>query len=437
MTDTDAIGIVVSRPDQASVHIGERLLEIADWDEVDAGHYRREGFEIREFDEWHLELDDPASQFGDISFLVVASRHSGETGPLLSAHFTGNFGKAEYGGASRELARACPGALRDVIGALDENAPVKYDIAMECTHHGPTDYGAPAMYVELGSGPDEWNDTAGADAVASSILALEGVSPTADRTLVAFGGNHYAPRATRILRETEFAVGHVAADWSLDALGDPAEHRDVLVQVFERSGANCAIFEGDYPVVEEVVRDLGYRVVSETWVRQTSGLDPGLVEDLEVALSPVEDGLRFGQGARGDGADSFLVVDVPKDLIEECQGIDRARTLSVFDQRAIAYETKENGNRVGDRAALAGRDAWDAIVEALVEILETAYETVRRDGDVIVAERTSFDPALAAEQNVPEGPKFGRLAEGEAVEVEGETVEPDEVKTREIHRFSV
>ena len=130
------IAIVVSRADSASERIGDHLLDLADWERREDGSrpdaegggtvYSREGFELREFDALHLEIEDAVEAFGDSDspdLLVFASRHSGDTGPLLTAHFTGNFGPAEYGGVEGGLAEACPNAHARLLEAFEEYAP--------------------------------------------------------------------------------------------------------------------------------------------------------------------------------------------------------------------------------------------------------------------------------------------------------------------------
>ena len=437
------LAIVVSRADSASEHVGDHLLNLADWTEheeesrsdAEGGgiYHRTDGAELRTFDDLHLRLDGAAAAFDEPDLLVFASRHSGETGPLLTAHATGNFGPAEYGGGEGSLARAAPNALRAVRRSFEEHAPEDYDSGIECTHHGPSAVGCPSLFVELGSDENEWTDPAGAEAVARSILALRGVDPTDYRTVVGFGGGHYAPRFDRIVMETGWRVGHVAADWALEAMGDPRESRAVVGKAFAMSGTEFALVDGDRSRLESVIEELGFETVSETWLRETTGVPLELVERVERELAPVDEGLRLGAAAEGYD-DEFVVAELPAELLEAANGVDRAAVLEAVDEQAVAYETAEGGSLVAGPVALADADDRRALVEALAAVLESKYDTIEiRDGEVH-AVREAFDPALAREAGVEEGPAFGRLADGRSVEVDGETVTPGEVRSaRERH----
>ncbi|HKL29464.1 MAG TPA: D-aminoacyl-tRNA deacylase [Natrialbaceae archaeon] len=437
------IGIVVSRADPASEHVGEHLLDLEDWErhedeslsDGDGGGtvYRTEGFELREFDEFHLYLEDVAEVFDDPSMILFASRHSGETGPLLTAHVPGNFGPAEFGGRDRTVPAAAPNALCRLVEAFDEHVPEGYDVGMECTHHGPSRVGVPSLFVEVGSAEEQWEDPAGARAVAESILDLRGVEARTDRAFVGFGGSHYVPRFERIVRETPWSVGHVAADWAIEDMGDPEDdaNREVIGQAFGRTGTTYAVIDGEYPEIERVVEELGYRVVTETWIRSVGDRPLGLVERLEDALSTIDDGLRMGEVV----AETFEVVDLPDELLAEAQGIDADATRGVIEENAIAFETEHGGTRTVGRAAVVEGDARDAIVEGLARVLEADYDHVEVGTDAVVVEETAFDPTLAREHGVPEGPKFGQLSAGQSVEIDGQTVAPEDVHVERTRRF--
>ncbi|NUC72647.1 hypothetical protein HTZ84_10045 [Haloterrigena sp. SYSU A558-1] len=439
------IAIVESRADRASVHVCDQLRDLADWEALEDGsrpdadgggtYYRLEGAELRSFEDFHLELESPVDAFDcDPDLLVFASRHSGDTGPLLTGHFTGNFGPAEFGGEPDAVADACPNALAHLLEAFDEHAPEGYDVGMECTHHGPTAVGCPSLFAELGSGDEQWDDPAGAEAVARAILDLRGVDPHRHRQIVGFGGNHYAPRFERVVRETEWAVGHVAADWALEAMDHPTTHRDVLDAAFAASETEVALVDGEWPVLEETLEDLGYRLVSETWLREVDDRPLELVDAVEADLGRIDDGIRFGDRR----ADAFDVVDLPAELVAAAQGIDPDRVREIVASNAVAFATENGGSRVGSRAAVPTADeaaARETIVAALATVLEEKYDDVTVADDAVVAERTAFDPELAREIGVPEGPKFGALADGEPVTVDGETISPQRVRRQQTDRF--
>jgi len=481
------IGIVVSRADRASTHIAERLLARAEWtertdssradadgggtyhtladpvaDDTDAAEDAVRGFELRTVDELHIHVDDPTPAFSEHpEYLVFVSRHSGDTGPLLTCHFTGNFGDAEYGGESGSFAPACPGVQRALVAGFDEHAPDGYDVAIEGTHHGPTDLATPAVFAELGSDDEQWDDPDGADAVARAVLDLPARrasvavgDPARPRHVVGFGGGHYAPRFERVVRETEWGVGHIASDWQLEELGHPEEHPDVLDAVIRASDADFALVEGEYPVLREALVDRDVRIVGESWVRAVGDRPLDLVASLEADLSAVDEGLRFGAAAGSrdpdDGADTYRVVDLPADLLAEAQGIDADAARAAVERHTVGFETEQAGTRAAGRAALptahgdelptdadAGTDPYDALVADLAAVLAEKYDEIVREEGAVRARIESFDPERAATLGVPEGPKFGALSAGEPVEVDGETIRPETVAREREDVFSV
>ncbi|WP_435078065.1 D-aminoacyl-tRNA deacylase [Halococcus sp. AFM35] len=436
-----SLAILVSRADPASVAIGEQLRECIEFEHTTddarpdgAGQkvYRAPGVEMREFDGLHLDLTDVAAAFTDPRMAVFASKHAGDTGPLLTAHHTGNFGPAEAGGRDGEFAAAAPNAHSEVLDSLAAYAPADYEVGMECTHHGPTDVGVPSMFVELGSAESEWNDPAGARAVARAILDLRDTSPRRERQLVGFGGGHYVPRFERIVRETDWAVGHIGADWALDAMGSVND--DVIRRAFERSGAERALIEGERPELEATVERLGYDLVSETWLRETTGVPLDIVTEAERRLTSIDDGLRFGAPAGEATIDSAERWRLPSALLAEAEGIDAAAARETVARHALAFDTEQSGTRLGGRA-LVDETARESMLDALLEILREKYHDVERLGATAVARETSFSPEKAEEMGVPEGPKFGRLAAGESVGVNGRTIDPETVHEERERRF--
>ncbi|KAA9397244.1 hypothetical protein Har1130_08190 [Haloarcula sp. CBA1130] len=450
------LGIVVSHADAASTHIGEHLRSLRDWDtsvdetrpDAEGGGtvYRTESAELREFEALHLDIEDAATAFDEPDLLVFASKHAGETEELLTAHHTGNFGVAEYGGEDGHFARACPGAHEAVVSALQRHAPPEYEVGMECTHHGPTDVGVPSMFVEVGSAEPQWKDPDAAEAVARAILDL--ADEPADkprengtrRHLLGVGGGHYAPRFERVVRETDWAVGHIAANWSIDALtewADSDEERDaVLKRAFRASAADYTLMEGDRPDLKTAIESLGYRVVSETFVQETTGVDLGLVEALEDAVRPVDDGLRFGELAPGyDG--EWAILDLPDELISDARGIDSDALRAAIEGQSIAYVTEQNGTVLTGPIVCPATTDLEAVIDPLVTILERRFDSIDWTADELVARETVFDPDLARTADIPEGPKFGKLASGEAVEIGGEEIDPERFHHERIRRYTL
>ena len=426
------IGIVVSRADSASERIGDALLDLHDWSErtdtstdpADGGGtvYYTDAFELRMFDTIHLELSNVAEVFEDPSMVVFVSRHAGDTGPLLTTHIPGNIGSAEFGGSPGELPEAATGAMKQIYTALRIHAPSGFDVGFECTHHGPSRVGAPCLFVEVGSGPREWDNEDAAQAVARAVLSLSGVHPFSDRTVVGFGGGHYAPRFERILRETGWGVGHVAADWSLDEVDDLS----IIEAVFTRSHADVALIDGDHPAVIEQIRNRGHRIVSETWLREVDDVPFDLVDRVETVLGPIDDGTRIGDRRHVDPT-AITSCELPSDLVDTLNGNDPARAIEVIRNESVGYRTRDNGNRITGDLVIPDGTSLETVITALIPVLRPHFDAVELTDDALVLTRRAFDPSAAASLGVPEGPLFGRLAAGESVDIDGTRVNPADV----------
>lgn len=426
------IGILASRADEASVTIAREVVSVATGEAVDGpleGRRRLAGAELVTVDALHLDLTAVDARFeADPRWIAIVSRHAGETGPLLTAHFPGNIGEAEFGGTPRSVPPACPRALAAYVHELDARAPDGYAVGIECTHHGPTDSAVPLMFVEVGSDEAQWRDPAAARAVAGALWAVRDAPATGDRQLVGLGGGHYAPRFARVIRETAWDVGHIAPDWALEDLGADAA-RAVLPRLFAASGAEHCLIDGDHPALAAIVDELGHRVVSERWVRATSRVPVRVLEALEADLAPLDAGLVLGDRPV-DEPGAYALRELPADLLAECAAIDRDATVAAVDRVSVAYTVDDEGSTPTGRLALPRGTAVEGLLDALEPVLLEKYDAVERTDEHLVASRRSFDPAAAAAAGVPEGPLFGRLAAGEAVTVDGRRIDPADV-TRE------
>ena len=437
----DVIGIVVSRSDSVSVLIGKEILKMGKWvqkidsSRIDAEgggkYYCTDGFELREFEGLHIQLEEVGLAFDAVECIIFVSRHVGETGALLTAHYTGNFGEAKFGGKPRELSMACPNLHKAVVDALRKYAPENYEVGIECTHHGPSDVNIPSMFVEIGSSEEEWGDVEAAESVAKAIMSVKGRESNCEKTIVGFGGGHYMPRFERIIRETDWAIGHVAADWCLEDMGEI--NSEMIRNIFDKSGSNRCIIVDKNLELEKIIKQEGYEIVSEKWVRETTGVGLEVVSRMEISISTIEEGLRFGR-VRSDRVE---IRELDQSLLKDVQIISSKKVREVILENTIAFETVENGSIVKGRIAVHAQQAYEDIIEEFCHILEQKYDHVSRKGSEIFVEELVFSPEKARILGVEEGPKFGELASGESVEVKGKMLNPKEVQEVKNKRYNL
>ena len=164
-----------------------------------------------------LDYDFLARELG-IDYFVVASRHWARSGkPSLTAHATGNYGKAIFGGRNRELQFVPPNALRNVYLAMLRSPPAGFQVSLEATHHSPTQFQVPIFFAEVGSSPSQWADLNACEYLVDAIL--DGIASTETvSAVIGFGGGHYCPKFS--VMEREHAFGHIAAKYVFPELTD-------------------------------------------------------------------------------------------------------------------------------------------------------------------------------------------------------------------------
>jgi len=209
-------------------------------------------------------VENLEDQFGSCSYVFI-SRHRAESGvPSLTAHFTGNFGPAVFGGRPSEVSYYCPSLLKNyflALNSLTDDVTGVFQLTLEATHHGPTSLNSPVLFVELGSTEEQWRDPKAAEKVARALFHGISDNRSYGRCALGIGGTHYPEKFNRMLLDTDIAFGPIIPKYSLMFFNE-----DILGQLLKKSME---------PITLAVVDAKGLGKFKETvnGILQTSGLE--------------------------------------------------------------------------------------------------------------------------------------------------------------------
>ncbi len=206
--------IVVSVKDKAGMNIKERLLELFDFSEKN-GVYSFGDLSLYTVEKDTIVCEHIDKEI-DADVFIFATRHQGNGGLSLSVHTPGNWARAEYGGEDRKLCVCWANLNRKIYLDLLEKAG-DIDVTLECTHHGPL-IDKPTVYVEIGSSENEWENKEAAEIIAKTIVDVMVDDIPNNGVVFGIGGPHYCNNFNKLLRRTEFAVGHVCPKHMLEKL---------------------------------------------------------------------------------------------------------------------------------------------------------------------------------------------------------------------------
>jgi D-aminoacyl-tRNA deacylase len=173
-----------------------------------------------------------------IDLAIFASRHRSESGePTLTVHWPGNpTSRADFGGNAKSLSLADPPRLRAALLALDEVREARnltYAVSLEATHHGPTELGVPALFIEVGSTEEQWNDPQAAAAVSDAVWKTA-TAPLPGKNAVGFGGGHYCNKQSLAIRKDGYAFGHILSKYFFEEYDE-----EIVRMAFNRTIGEC------------------------------------------------------------------------------------------------------------------------------------------------------------------------------------------------------
>lgn len=147
-------------------------------------------------------------------FVIFASKHKSEKEEkTLSVHAPGNWREAKFGGQERRVCKTSALFQKQLFEKLKANAEksfLKYDVTLECTHHGPL-INKPCVFIEIGSTENEWKDKRAGFVVAKTISeTIESFKENPyNEIAIGIGGPHYCPNFNKIQLKSNVAISHV------------------------------------------------------------------------------------------------------------------------------------------------------------------------------------------------------------------------------------
>ena len=243
--------IVCSLNDPAGVNIRDRLIETYPFK---ATNKTFDSHPIYSWEDKHIVssskdivfVDGLDEVFGRCNYVFV-SRHRAESGiPSLTAHFTGNFGHATFGGNPHEVARYSPNVLKNYmleLNALRHEVEQGYEVTLEATHHGPTNLQSPVVFIELGSTEKQWGDRQAARAIARALISCLDSPRIYRKCAIGIGGTHYPQKLNKIETDSDIAIGAIVPKYALEHL-DKALLEQVLTKSEQRIGQVVVDYKG-------------------------------------------------------------------------------------------------------------------------------------------------------------------------------------------------
>jgi D-aminoacyl-tRNA deacylase len=171
-----------------------------------------------------VDIDNIDSIISNDDMIIFLSKHASKSKtPTLTSHSTGNFsGDNLLGGKPWEIGNTFPSFQKQYMKRLYEKKEelLNYDIIIEATHHGPTSFINPVLFVEIGSSEIQWNDKLAASIVCKCVLETvkdikKRVNSNNINIAIGIGGNHYPQKFNNLILFSNVAFGPIISKYNL------------------------------------------------------------------------------------------------------------------------------------------------------------------------------------------------------------------------------
>jgi len=236
----DEYAIISSKVDEASVNMREIILKNYNFtisEEKFEGNsmYSYKNITLITTNQNLTELNIDKRLISEKS-LIFISKHVSKKGiPAITSHFTGNVKQAVLGGKIKELAYTDPVLMSEFMKQLKilKREVGDYEITLESTHHGPTSYSVPILFVEIGSQIKNWQDAKTAKTVTkcliNAICSAEIIKQDKG-TGIGFGGLHYSKKFTELICEKGYSIAGYISKHNLEFVDE-----GIILQMINKS----------------------------------------------------------------------------------------------------------------------------------------------------------------------------------------------------------
>lgn len=158
------------------------------------------------------------------NMVIFLSKHASKSKtPTLTSHSTGNFSDIVLlGGKPKEIGNTFPSFQKVYMKKIYEKRQelFGYDLTIEATHHGPTSWVNPILFVEIGSSENQWANKTTASIVCKSVLEsikdIEKYNENNNTTIgIGIGGNHYPQKYNELILFSNVAFGPIISKYNL------------------------------------------------------------------------------------------------------------------------------------------------------------------------------------------------------------------------------